>query len=57
MIMTFKKLSDEMNRLLDWLQTNKTDKESLYCWYYLLMMYLITHFISIEVEFVVERNQ
>ena len=26
---------DEMNRLLDWLQTNKTDKESLYCWYYL----------------------
>ena len=39
MIMTFKKLSDEMNRLLDWLQTSKTDKESLYCWYYLFMFW------------------
>lgn len=30
---------DGMNRLLDWLQTNKTDKESLYYWYYLFMFW------------------
>lgn len=30
---------DEMNKLLNWLKTNKKDKEELYYWYYLFMFW------------------